>query len=130
MMEKPYRVTVVVDPQFGTRLRDLPAGEPAWVVDSGENHRVIASLRQSLKTGVADGITSFKCDSDATPEDWLISKLGTIDLHHGEDSHNPPWSVLNVVGVSWSDRLARELAQLGFKHHADTELGFEARKQD
>lgn len=129
-METPYRVTVVVDPEFGTRLRDLPVGESAWVVDSAANHPVIVSLWQNLKTGVANGITSFQCDSNATPEDWLISELGTIDLHHGEYSHNPPWSVLNVVGVPWSDRIARELAECGFTHHTDTELGFEARKQD
>jgi hypothetical protein len=130
MMEEPYRVTVVVDPQFGTRLRDLPAGEPCWVVDSAENHPVIASLWQNLKTGDADGITSFKVDSGGTPEDWLISELGAIDLHHGEYSHNPPWSVLNAVGVPWSDRIARGLAQFGFTHHADTELGFEARRRN
>jgi hypothetical protein len=40
----PYRVHVVVDPAFGQRLADLPAGEPVWVVASTINEPVVRQL--------------------------------------------------------------------------------------
>jgi hypothetical protein len=127
MNENKHRVTVVVDPEFGTRLRDLLTEEAVWVVDSSTNAPVIHAIWHEQKTTTSTEVTSFKFDTDASPEDWLIYELSTIELHHGEYSHDPPWSVLNVVGVPWSDRIAGELAELGFTQHVDTPLGFEAR---
>ena len=57
------------------------------------------------------GYTTFKVDPQGHPEDWLVSELETIDLHHGEMSHDPPYSVLNVIGVSWSLRIQEALGK-------------------
>jgi hypothetical protein len=125
MSEDSYRVHVVVDLEYGERLRDLPASEPAWVVDSKDNHPVIEALwREPKATDESGGITSFKYNADDKPEDWLIAVLSAVDLHHGEYSHDPPYSVLNVIGVEWSSRIQDELERFGFGRHETTVEGF------
>jgi hypothetical protein len=129
MSERPYRVHVVVDPHYGERIRDLPAGEPAWVADSPDNHPVIQAMWQERRTlDQFTGITSFKCDPNDKPDDSLISILSAVDLHHGEYSHKPPYSVLNVIGTSWSEAIQEKLDQYGFAAHEDTAGGFIARR--
>jgi len=95
------------------------------VVDSQDNQPVIRALWDERKTtDYFVCITSFKFDSETTPEDWLISELATIDLHHGEFSHDPPYSILNVIGVKCSDRIQMELDELGFNQYKPTPEGF------
>jgi hypothetical protein len=124
-----YRVHVVVDPEYGERLRDLPVGEPVWVIDSEDNHPVIRALwREHKGLDESTGITSFKYNPDSTREDWLIAEVSTIDLHHGECSHDPPYSVLNVIGVTWSRVIQEELDRFGFGGHEATGDGFVVRR--
>ncbi len=125
MNDKPYRVYVVVDPNYGESIRNLPIDEPAWIVDSQDNKLVIQNLWDEHRAtkGHVD-ITSFKFDGDATPEDWLVSELSVIDLHYGEFSHDPLYSVLNVIGIKWSDRIQKELNKLGFNLHKLTQVRF------
>jgi len=129
MNEEQYRVHVVVDPEYGERLRDLPVGEPVWVVDSERNHPVIRALwREHEGLDESAGITSFTFNRGGTCEDWLVAELSTIDLHHGEFSHDPPYSVLNVIGVGWSRAIQEELDRFGFGGHEATGDGFVARR--
>ena len=129
MSDVPYRVHLVVDPHYGERIRDLPIGEPAWVVDSPDNHPVIHALWQERRTlNESTGITSFKYNPDATPDSWLISILSVVDLHHGEYSHDPPYSILDVIGVSCSEAIQEELDRFGFLEHAATTEGFIAKR--
>jgi hypothetical protein len=130
MNKKPYRVYVVVDTHYGERLRDLSADEPIWIIDSEENHSVIQTLWNERKgSSHLDGITSFKYDSKGNPEDWFVNELATIDLHHGEFSHDPPYSVLEVIGVAWSDKIEKALRGYGFIKYEQTTKGFTARRE-
>jgi len=130
MNDKPYRVHVVVDPNFGESIHNLPIDEPGWVVDSQDNRLVIQSLWNEHKaTNHHGGITLFKFDGDDTPEDWFVSELSTIDLHHGEFSHDPQYSVLNVIGITWSHRVQKELNKFGFKLQKLTQEGFIAMRK-
>ena len=45
------------------------------------------------------GVTTFKFNAADTPEQICLAVLDDVDLHHGESSHYPPWSVLEVVGA-------------------------------
>ena len=38
-------VHIVMDPEFGARLEQIPAAEPIWVVQSPANNAVVAMLR-------------------------------------------------------------------------------------
>ena len=123
----PYRVHVVVDPAFGQRLADLPADEPVWVVASPINEPVIRQLWQQRPTkSHLDGITLFQ--SHGSPEDALLGNLGTIDLHHGEYSAQPPYSLLEVVGCQPSEEVRSALAELGFSITATSPQGFSAQR--
>jgi hypothetical protein len=129
MRGKPYTVHVVVDPLFGERLRELPVGEPVWIADTDVNRPAYETVgRERKPESHLVGLSSFKVDQASKPDDWLISELGTIDLHHGEYSHDPPWSRINVIGTKWTERIQKELERFGFTVHLDTRDGFEAAK--
>lgn len=129
MDHKPYRVHVVVDPVFGERLREIPFGEPVWIVDTEVNRPAYQALGPERNPGnYLEGLSSFKVDVKSVPEDWLVGEIETIDLHHGEMSHDPPWSVINVIGTRWSQRIQTELSRFAFEQHEDTAEGFVAWK--
>jgi hypothetical protein len=130
MKVRPYSVHVIVDPEFGVRLREIRMGEPVWIADTDINRAACETIRRERKPqSHVVGLTSFKVDKALGPEDWLISELETIELHHGEYSHDPPWSRINVIGAKWTARIQRELEQFGFKAYVDTHEGFEATKE-
>ena len=121
---------MIVDPSFGGRIREIPAGEPIWIVDTACNRLAYEAVRKErTQENHLVGLTSFKVDPAAHPEDWLISELETIDLHHGELSHDTPWSLINVLGVKWTERIGEELARYGFSNHQETLEGFLATKE-
>jgi len=118
---------VIVDTAFGNRLREMPIGEPVWIVDSEINGLAYNSVgKERQPKSHLEGLSSFKVDKDGSPEDWLVSEIQTIDLHHGEMSHDPPWSMINVIGVKWSQRIQEELERFGFNRHENTTEGFTA----
>ena len=73
-----------------------------------------------------EGVTTFKPGDDCSREDTLINELGTINLHHGSCSADPPYTILEVIGVVMSERLKAELAQFGFDEFEATVEGFRA----
>jgi hypothetical protein len=130
MIMKPYGVHVIVDPHFGERLHATPTGEPVWIVDSDINHDVISAVwHENSQKNHTIGITSFSFNPNAKPDDWLISQLDAIDTHFGELSHDPPYSFMNIIGVSWSEKIQKELNRFGFIRHEDTAGGFLTRRE-
>lgn len=120
---------MTLDPSYGIRLHNLPPGEPVWVIDSEVNNPIIQKIWKSQNTTThLEGLTSFKYDKNGNPESWLLDELQNIDLHHGEHSHKPPYSVINVVGTVCTDLISRELEEYGFVKHEPTPEGFMAIK--
>ena len=114
-MESPDKVWIVVDPQFGERLTELPVGQPVWITDSLANGPVIRRRwEQRPARSHLTGLTSFKHDEGGSPEDRLLNILGTVDLHHGAYSAKPPYSVVEVVGCVPSEAIRSALDELGF----------------
>jgi hypothetical protein len=124
MQPPSSKVHLIVAPDYGERLTDIPPGEPAWVADTLSNRPVI----QRMWSQKREGITSFQVAHTATPEDWLIDVLDQVELHHGEYSQSPPYSVLQVVGTTLSPRLRAELESYGFGQFEDAPDGFLACK--
>ena len=84
-MADPYQVFVVLDRSFRDRLADLARNGPVWIVDTPAN-RAAADVfwaANSDRTHL-NGVTTFRFDLGATAENILVSKLDTIDLHHGD----------------------------------------------
>lgn len=131
--EKPKVVSgcvhIVIDPSYGFRLLDFPENDPVWVVDSRENHLIIRELWQKRRGYDDKGIiTSFKYDPKGNPEKWLLDELDAIDLHHGQFSQNPEYSVLKVYGLKWSEDISREFQRIGFGFDRESDNGFIAKR--
>jgi hypothetical protein len=95
-------------------VRDSPvngaAAEKAW-----EEHPEPSHLR---------GITIFTCSESIPADRTLLGQLDTIDLHHGVYSADPPYSELQVVGVSLTAAIRSALEALGFTDFHNIEAGF------
>jgi hypothetical protein len=120
-------VCLVVDANYGERVRSLPADVPAWIADTPINHPIIQNFWAARPAGGA-GITSFKVAPEKTPEDWLLGIMDALELHHGEHSQTPPYSVLRVVGTALTPRLKSEFDANGFERYEDVPDGFVAHK--
>jgi hypothetical protein len=121
----PYRVRVVVDASFGERLATLPAHDPVWIIDSPSNTPVAHRLwKERPAANHLTGITTFKPRSASSPEDELLAQLNTIDLHHGQYSANPPYSIIEVIGCPPSERVRAAFAEFGFGVDSISSDGF------
>jgi hypothetical protein len=76
------------------------------------------------------GITTFKQDLALSPEEQAISMLEQVDLHHGEFSADPPYSILEVIGCTASDDIRQELQEYGFGISEITKEGFIATRTE
>ena len=124
-MDKPYRIAIVLDRQFGDRLVTLDG--PVWIIDSLENQAAARICWDRNPTAShLDGITVFKSFDVTSPEDALIANLDIIELHHGEYSAPIPYSILEVVGALRNPKIETELAAYGFNRLEDTPDGFRA----
>jgi hypothetical protein len=118
----------VVDPHFGERLTTLPLNQPVWIIDSEENTAVAreACKQRPNRNDHLTGITTFKSVAGYDPEEELITQLGPIDLHHGDYSADPPYSILQVVGCTASPKVRDALAKFGFQVEESSANGFRA----
>src|SRR5689334_20076494 len=94
-----YVVAIVVDPSFGEGLHALVGHMPIWVVDTPPNRAAAETYWRTHPGEPHTGITTFRVDSTKGPEEWCADILGTVIEHHDAYSHDPPVSVLEVVGA-------------------------------
>jgi len=127
MMKSPYKVYVIVDRQFGEKLALLPTGEPVWIVDTPINTMVVQRLwgqNQTKKHLV--GITTFNDSTTASPEDLFLNQLDVVDLHHGQYSADPPYTILEGIGTTLTGKIKSALSDLGFIEFTFLPSGFSA----
>lgn len=135
MSELARRILVVLDPDYGARLLDLPEGQPAWVLESPVNmpvieERYLAARDDDYLTGISTMLSSFNV-GETREEQFLDHWLGTIDQHHNADSTDLPYTVLDVVGVPLSQRIRKVLmSEFGFETCEPTETGFVATRSE
>jgi hypothetical protein len=130
-MDAANKLTVIVDPAFGERLADRPADEPVWIVESEVNTPVVKRLWKTRSpSSHLTGITLFQAAAGLSAEEELIAHLDDIDLHHGEYSADPPYSVLEVIGCHPSDKVVIALGEFGFRITSATQAGFVACRQN
>jgi len=126
---RPATVFVVVNPDYGTRLAQLPRDEPVWILDTPVNRIAAEELWVSTQAEVRSrDVTLFKSTAPSA-EDHVINHLDTIDLHHGVYSANPPYSAFEIIGAELTDRLRTELALFGLTEITINERGFRSGRQ-
>jgi len=129
-MTEPYKVFLIVDPSFGELLSSLPPHVPVWIIESDLNSPVVERLRQErAEESHLQGITTFKQKAKLSSEEQAISMLEQVDLHHGEFSTHPPYSILEIIGCTATDVLKQELQEYGLGVSEFSEKSFIATRK-
>jgi len=128
-MPTQYAVAVVLEPAFGERLTELAARLPVWIVDTPAN-RAAAKRYWAEHPGQShtEGVTTFKVDLSLSPEAWCAEVLPDIDLHHGEYSHDPAYTAVEVFGTPLTATLQQRFADYGLAECVERPGGFVATK--
>jgi len=114
-----YRVVLIVDRNFGDKLREIPPQTPVWIVATSTNTPEARERWAQFPNATQfDGITSF---NDIPPDLLAEVTIDNIELHHGALSHDPPMSTLEIIGCVQSLPLMRTLESLGFSLASETE---------
>ncbi|WP_333975864.1 hypothetical protein [Burkholderia cepacia] len=126
-------VALIVDPEFGTRIRDVAARvRHTWVVATPANIAVAEQIWRALTNppglGNEGAVTTF-LQYGADRESWCDAILDAVDDHHSAHSRNPGYSILEVYGTPLTERLRPTLVELGFSIVTPTDYGFCARKE-
>jgi hypothetical protein len=123
----PYSVSVVLNREFGPRVRELLKEGPVWVVDSPANCDAAQMLWKEFPSrDHLNGVTVFKAAANHSPEQMLICEMETIDMHHGVYSSDPAYTVIRVIGCTLRPEVREALAKFGFDSFNCTAEGFEA----
>lgn len=134
MNASPHRVGIVLDPEFGKQLSQLARQLHIWVVDSDTNGPAIRDFWANEPTSeetddpIATGITSFAAIPGETREDTCVRLLDTVDDHHGDYAHDPPWSEIEIHGLTLTPRLESLFTDFGAEEFTSTASGFIVRR--
>ena len=131
VMQLPYTVALVVDPNYSERLRALSARVHVWAVDTSPNLKIAQSIWNALPShgehSVESGVTIFT-PYGAIGEDWCLGIIADLNLHHDSSSHDPEFTVLEVYGVAPSQAIREAFSEFGFVDFHGTSYGFAAKK--
>lgn len=111
-----YRIALVVDEVFGSKLLELAQAMYVWLIESAENCRWAELTWQRSPTGgdpLARGVTTFRRQDGEDLDALIIRLLDMIDEHHGEFAHDPEWSEIDVVGAIPSSAVVEAAAAYG-----------------
>jgi len=128
-----YAVALVVDPKFGERLEPLARRIHTWIVDTPDNVEAAKqfwALPEARDANIENGITTFACELDRTPEQWCADIIDTLDVHHNRYSHTPGYTLLEVYGARATSDVREALSEFGFMQFDPTNDGFLARKNE
>lgn len=127
MSERINTVRLVVDRNYSGELTSLATDSHVWLIESPLNHDAAASYwKLHPASDVETGLTTFTAADDDTASEACLKILGTLDLHHGEYSGDPPYSVLEIVGARLSRSVKAAIEELGFSRFETTANGFRA----
>lgn len=133
-MHQRYVVALVVDPEFGGALQSIAESMHVWAVGTPVNRVVAdalwAQLPKPYEYNIEVGITTFDPGLGSGPDSWCQAIIGTIDQHHDEASHDPPYAELLVYGLQFNETLRPGFAELGFTEFTNTSYGFRATKAE
>lgn len=122
-------VTLVLDPDYNDKLSSLAAVSHVWVIDTPANRAAASAYwAQNPKHKVETGITTFKSSENESRLESCLKMLDTIDLHHEEYASNPPYSILEVIGLPLTDEVKSAVEDLGFGTFETTVEGFRAKR--
>ena len=127
MSERINKVALVLDPNYGDKLTSLAGRSHVWVIDTPVNRAAASEYWAQNPTDEPEwGITTFNFSANESRFESCLNILETVDLHHGPYSCDPPYSVLDVIGVPFTDEAKAAIEDLGFETFETTVEGFRA----
>ena len=117
----------MVDRAFGDGLEELAPRCHVWAVRSPVNEGAAERIRAAAggSFSLESGVTLF-APGGGGPEDDCVAILATVEEHHGEHSHDPPLSAVEVHGAEPTAAVRAELDALGFTRVEPAGDGFVA----
>jgi hypothetical protein len=106
-------VAIVVTPDISIDLDSLVRERHVWIVDTPSNRRKVEVIWSHADADQSYGVTTFKVDADAQPDEWAAEILPMIDDHHGLRAEWASDVRLDVHGAVLTPRLRAALAELG-----------------
>ena len=100
-MAPVHRVAVVVDPDYGQRVQELSRQRHVWIVRSPVNDPAVESAIRAV-----------------------------VEEHHGEYSHDPPLTAIEVIGTGASAMVREHLGAYGFLRIEPEAEGFTAFREE
>lgn len=129
MDSAPHKVAIVVDREFSNQLSGLASTMHVWVCDTPSNRAAAGAIwDDDPNYDLESGVTTFDFSTEASATENVNAVLGEVDLHHGEYSHDPPWSVIQVFGCMPNENLTAAFALFGAKIFLTGPDTFEARR--
>jgi hypothetical protein len=123
-----YEVAIVLVAEL-PGLRDLASKTHVWAPENAANKIIAETTKAQPPQRWNDcGVTLYYDDGSETAEEKLLSLLETIDLHHGEYRHDPPWTALRIYGLDATSTVREALAQFGVDTFTEFDGGFCARR--
>jgi len=118
------KVALVLDRDYGERLKDLGTRMSVWIIDTPPN-KVAAQELWSREPKSEYMITTFKAPP-ALDDTCFQGLMDKIELHHGDYSQTPAFDELEVVGLQPSRTIDAVLIDYGFARVEITAVGFRA----
>lgn len=120
------RVVVVARSRSSDEIESLAGDQHVWAIRTPEHEAVAERIWASNPVPRLEaGITLFN-GGDGTPEDAVVSILSTVDEHHGVYSHDPPLSVIEVIGAAVTPDVRIALEAYDFARFEEYTEGFVA----
>lgn len=90
---------------------------PVWVAETPANRIVTDRLWAAKGAPNAErSVTTFRVNPSEPSDAWAADIVPTVELHHGEYSHDPAVDTLEIYGAVLSRRLRLALEAVGFTH--------------
>jgi hypothetical protein len=125
-----YSVAILIGTS-SSDFRRLSDSMAVWAPDTPEIRFIAEGIwakRAALGQLPSNELTLYKFNSGESPETTFMDLLATVDLHHGEYSHDPPWTILTVYGVELSPAIKEALVEYGDFEFTFLPDGFTAKR--
>src|SRR5437867_8966550 len=99
MKLEKYAVAVVLDPDAGENIRVLAERFDLWVMPSPANSNIVRQMSESGQAASGKLTIWSRSFLPTSESDWQ-GVIDTVELHHGQYSHNPPVSAIEVFGAN------------------------------
>src|SRR5205814_3066621 len=110
-LDNEYVVAIILDPEFGSKLRSVAERYDLWAVCGPENRAAIEELWRAKAAGeLLHDFTIWSNPFDLTSCEAWSKIIEDVELHHGVFSHDPPVATLEIFGVLVSTVAIQALA--------------------